>query len=844
MKKIFTLLFTILWLCTSAVIARTPQEAAQAASNFFAQHNPTQKLQQSHNNTLQPVELTFTQYQVDATTPAVYIFNAPDEQGFVLVAAEDHARTILGYADHGTLDANNIPANMQFWLQMYADEMRREGDEAMRREGDEAMRRVSAEAMSYPTIEPLLGELCWGQTRPYNDYCPTINSSKAPTGCAATAIAQIMYHHQYPTQGSGSHTYTSDSYGLELGADFGATTYDWANMLTDYSSTYTPAQSNAVATLMYHLGVASNMDYTPATSGTTGSAIMRALTKNFGYDKAIQTLPKDYLNEEDLLTKIANDLQAGRPVFMQGMTVNNEGHAFVCDGMQNDGYLHINWGWNGMGNGHFAVSALDPEQQGVGGSASNMAYTQDVIAYTGIQPDQGNEYIPLLTASTLKRSSSDQIGRSSSVKFDLSILWNRGLNSINGTLCYLIYNQQGDLVEAIDVYEFDLDPTYYYKGLTLSSSIPTSLSSGQYQIEVGYRDQLNRYQSLLVKGIGTVRTDMTVTSDYIYFDETPEAEKPGITHADFKYVSGTNQWDIDLYTSGFWDNTPATDEQIIRCSVHNNSSTSVIGSYAMHINQSNQEATIQSGNALYAIGYAQACYQYTPTNLQLTITQDEQGNMQVQYYMEVNGKVYQQNCKLSAVRWIIKQNGANYYYDSYITYELASALSASSALELIQNLPNTEETAMAYFVRGVVSNMRNTPEEISQYKSARFDISDDGSTDNQLYCYNTRWLNNTDFTTGKEIQTTDQVVIYGHAQNYQGTTPEIKGYVYKHIMGERPNQTDVMNVHGYGILYLYDIMGRLVDTKTSSDPRPWHVPATGIYMQTSTENTQKVYIQQ
>ena len=126
MRKTITLILGLL--CTSIITwARTPQEAAQIASQFITQANatPTLRLQKAAAATsvTVPVELAFTQYQIDNTTPAVFVFNSTDE-GFVLVSAEDNARAVLGYSDEGTFDANNIPENMQFWLQMYADEMR------------------------------------------------------------------------------------------------------------------------------------------------------------------------------------------------------------------------------------------------------------------------------------------------------------------------------------------------------------------------------------------------------------------------------------------------------------------------------------------------------------------------------------------------------------------------------------------------------------------------------------------------------------------------------------------------------------------------------------------------
>ena len=151
MNKIYTILVGILCLLSISTQARTVQEASAIASAFIEMHNdvaPAKRLQKAAAATAvtTPVEWVFTQYQADNTTPAVFVFNSTDE-GFVLVSAEDNARAVLGYSDNGIFDANNIPANMQFWLQMYADELRREGAVSDRGEkGDKAKKAIRREA--------------------------------------------------------------------------------------------------------------------------------------------------------------------------------------------------------------------------------------------------------------------------------------------------------------------------------------------------------------------------------------------------------------------------------------------------------------------------------------------------------------------------------------------------------------------------------------------------------------------------------------------------------------------------------------------------------------------------
>ena len=952
MNRIYTLIISALCMLSITLEARTVQEASAVASAFVQARNeavPAKRIQKAATATsvTTPVEWAFTQYQVDQTTPAVFVFNSTDK-GFVLVSAEDDARAVLGYSDEGTFDANHIPENMQFWLKMYADELRRLGERApqksadfsgtplaMRREGavsdrsekgDEekkAIRREAkgerreAEEEAYPTIAPLLGETVWGQGEPFNNKCPEINGERTVTGCVATAMSQIMYVHKYPAKGTGSYSYTTETKKLKVSADFGSTTYDWANMIPDYTDSYTTTQADAVATLMYHVGVAAEMDYTVESSGAVSSIALVGLTKYFGYDKAIHVLPKDFMTEDGLLQAITTDLQAGRPVYFSGVTVNQEGHAFVCDGMQSDGYLHINWGWNGMANGYFAISALAPEVQGTGGSASNLAFTESVGVYTNIKPNEGGKAMPLVTVDTLTRTSKETINKTEKVSFDLDRFTSAGIATAEGTITYFIYNSNKELVEEVEIGTFELDPGYYYtSAISISEKLPDTLANGNYELEIRYIDDNDIDHPILIKGLGEVRVPFTVTSSQFVFGEVPkpEVELRSFTNADFSLVTGTKTWAVDLFSSQFWAENPSEKDVLIRCNIHSNSDKSVIGTYTL-------EAGTIDANAMYAEGYYSACYQYQPTALHLTILPAGGEKVTVQYYMEVNGEV-KQGSYTTTPDWYEK-DGDTYYYNTDYNYDLATTLPASKALQITSAWSHTNTTEMSYFVEGTISTMRNTPEQIVQYKTARFDISDDGSTNNQFYCYNTRWLGDTEFVTGNEVKVGDKVVILGQLQNYSGNTPEIKGYVYEHTAGQTPvdcsiknlqvttNQdtvffnfeseapyfhvkitkedgtkaaegiidfknvyikledgsytlwirpvdeaqeyyigdaveatfiidttTGVENITAGEMIYLYDMLGRVVDSKMSNDPREFNVPQSGVYIM----NGEKVFI--
>lgn len=802
MKRTCIFLVGLLWLAATTAYARTQQEAALVASQFMSHMGNDVVIRHQRAKAAKaidkPVELAFTQYQIDQTTPAVYVFNSGDD-GFVLVSAHDDTRAVLGYSDKGSFDAENMPANMQFWLQMYADEVMKLGDEAMRRkiigERQEAKgERIEARSEEvYPTIAPILGNTIWGQDEPFNNKCPEISGQRTVTGCVATALAQIMYVHKHPAQGIGSHSYTTKTWKNFISANFGQTTYDWANMIPSYQDSYTNAQANAISTLMYHIGVASEMDYSTSSSGASASTSLSGIIEHFGYDKNIHTNLKNYMSDERIMQEIITDLQAGRPVYITGMTLHNTGHAFVCDGMQSDGYLHINWGWRGLSNGYFAFSALDPDVQGIGGSSSNMAYTESVEVYTNIKPDEQNDAIPVITIEKLERTSAEVIGKDERVGFSLTHFYNAGFSTAQGDIYYFIYDSNQEVVGKCKTNAvYNLNPgEYYINPQKALGYLPKDLSEGEYELEIRQMDKSGLDYEILVRDLGAVRIPLIVTNTQFKFGETPKAKLRPVVNADIINLYNTNKWNIDLYSKGFWVNTPSETEVLLRFTINSNSNTSVIGTYILDPTNSGATGTINA-DAFYAVGYSQESHVQTPSDMHLTIIPNNDGTLCIQYYLVVNGDEIKHSFTTQELRWIYKESGSNdlYYYTDYVTYEPVSTLSASKALELTGNLSHSEMTDMSYFVDGTISNMRNTASEIKQYKTARFDISDNGSTHNQFYCHDTKWLENTDFTTGNEIKIGDKVVILGQLQNYSGSTPEIRGYVYKHTPDTTPIPVD------------------------------------------------------
>ena len=755
MKKIYTLLaIGILCLHSLSIEARTVQEASAIASSFIqlrSESVPAKRIRQaSHATTVSvPVELAYTQLQTDSITPAVYVFNS-ENQGFVLVSAEDHARAILGYSDEGYFDENDIPDNMLFWLQMYADEMAQEitNHQAMRLVAAqhnstrlEAMKRKQS-ADTYPTISPILGNTVWGQDTPFNNYCPSYNGQRTVTGCVATALSQIMYVHKHPTRGKGSHSYTTTTKQLSVSANFGNTTYDWANMIPNYKNSYTTTQANAVATLMYHVGVAADMDYTVEGSGTTSNVVLVAITEYFDYDKAINILPKDYMKEENILQTIATDLQTGRPVYLSGATINQEGHAFVCDGMRSDGYLHINWGWNGTANGYFTLSALDPEHQGTGGSTSDLAFTERVVAYTNIKPNAGGDALPLVTIDQLIRTSADEISKNKKVSFSLERFTSSGLTTAAGMVTYFIYDSNGEFISQIPIGTIELPVGYYYTDpIRVSESLPNSLATGDYELAIRYIDDAGIDHPILVKEVGEVRIPFTVTNTQFIFSE--------------------NSVDYSI------KNLQVTTSQ-----------DTVFFSFESEAPNFHVKITKEDGEVV-----AEGMIDFK--NVRVTGLED--GNYTL---------------------WICPVDEAQEYY-------IGDAIEATFTISTvvidytIRNLTvNTEgstvhfswESEAPYFhVKITQDNGTSIVNTIIDFKNAKLEDMEDGNY--------TLWIRPVDeaqeYYIGDAVEATFTIV----------TTP-----------------TNVADIISDETLYLYDLNGRLVDSKPANDKRSFNVPQSGVYI--------------
>ena len=344
-----------------------------------------------------------------------YVFPHDGNCGYTIVSGDDRMPEIVGYSTTDTYSEENMPDGMKHLMQAY------EAMATALANGDAKAERCLAEKEALaadstyrqPRVAPLLADVAWGQSEPYNNLCPMYDGQRRTvTGCVATAMAQLMMYYKYPqTLKSDIPAYQTKSYQLDMPSVSAGERYDWDNMLPQYSgSAYTAEQANAVAKLMYHCGLSFEADYGP--SSTSAWCRPNVLVKYWGYDPdVIRPLYRENFSLREWTAILDAELQALRPVYYRGCSTTSGSHAFLCDGADGNGLYHINWGWSGWSNGYFDITVLNSDYSGAESAtapADGFNYTCSMIV--GIMPDNGVADAPLIVTPLLTADKNEWVG--------------------------------------------------------------------------------------------------------------------------------------------------------------------------------------------------------------------------------------------------------------------------------------------------------------------------------------------------------------------------------------------------------------------------------------------------
>ena len=516
MKRIIQI-SVLLLLCTLAYGGNVTKEQALQKALQFTNSRP----HVVNGKRLAPGK-NFQLREAKGERKGFYAFNIGEQNGFVLVSADDRTPAILGYADKGTIDPAKMPENLRWWMEEYEKQL-----SLLDQYGA-----VATTAAARDSIGPLVKSL-WNQAAPYWTLCPTDpkTGKMCYTGCEATAMAQIINYYQYPQKTLTTiPAYVTDTREISI-PEVAPTEIDWANMANDYTEATTSEQQQAVATLMYLCGTSLSMDYTSSGSGAYGMDAPLALKNIFGYDENMRYAFREEYMADDWNDLVYAELAEKRPVLYMGQSVGG-GHAFVIDGYSRDNYFHVNWGWGGQCDGFFLLSILNPlSNDGIGASSTTDGYSFGQEIVIGIQPPTGKEtdadrlisYYFLVDASLIDTEwERDSLG-GFTAPFGYCYR-NNTMSALPYEFGMGIYDQQDELVESVVLGDTIVDPISYVGFKTVYPSIATKLPAGDYTIKgISRRSgteqwNVNDYSDMWQVLATVTDTLMTLTTPWYGYD--------------------------------------------------------------------------------------------------------------------------------------------------------------------------------------------------------------------------------------------------------------------------------------------------------------------------------------
>ena len=563
MKRTTTILIAI---CVSALFANGKQISQNAALSAARKYSRTGQVAPAKN------------LRSDKTNNApYYAFNL--EQGYVIVSGDDEMTELVGYAENGFFDAENVPPQMQLWLDGYAEYV------AAVQSGKAKARKILLSDSPSVVVEPLVTTK-WNQDAPFNNFAPEYtddnnNTQRCATGCAATAMAQIMKFHNWPEQGVGHYSYEHQSFGT-ISSDFSEHVYDWTNMIDRYNNgEYSNVQADAVALLMKDCGVSLNMNYGPV-SGASIYSYYPAFKNYFRYTS--RTVNRSGCETAEFTKIITGELQEGRPIIYCG-TGEDGGHAFVVDGYDTNYFLHVNWGWGGYSDGYFDMNYMDPTGLGIGGGSGAFKWNQGIVLARplkdGVEPYEFIQQLCFVPYNDVKGGIFCEQEMPANKGDDVTILLRNTANlsgeSFFGSLNVGVFDDSGALVtmgneERIENNNGEL--LEFQSGSLYSVDLPMTLNTagiadGNYIVRAMSKANGDVWR----KFASTDCLNMTVADGKVYLS----APTPNIS------MVGIGSYDTATY-KGFSFNADVT--------VHNSSSIPVDGSIMFTVTDS------ETGDAL------------------------------------------------------------------------------------------------------------------------------------------------------------------------------------------------------------------------------------------------------
>ena len=450
-----------------------------------------------------------------------YVYNVGNDNGFVIITGDDRAVPVLGYSDKGQFSMDNIPDNLRMWLDYYT--------EAMLHVVSQDIQGVAPQTRPTDVIKPLL-TTTWDQGWPYNLLCPSSGNKQCPTGCVATAMAQVMNYHQFPIEET---TEIPAYYCRSLSQNLPAlppVTFEWDMMEDTYNWQSTEESQMAVAKLMQYCGQAVQMEYSASSSGAQTFDLGWRMSNYFKFPSTMHYVYHEGYSIAEWDSLLIHELKTNGPILYTGYTTAWEGHAFVCDGYDGNGLYHINWGWGGSADGYYRISVLDASESGTGGSSTSLRFTINQAALLGLKTSGEDDYVSPEQSIVFSSRPSLGFGREYSRKeMGVSFPAVKIAGSFNAVAeagyygtGFALYDEEGEMVKVLSKRNdyfwpgYGVDASYHINGMG------ADIVSGHFTIRPVYQDKNGEW--VLAKGAERHYVDMVVDSLEMTLTPVPKAD--------------------------------------------------------------------------------------------------------------------------------------------------------------------------------------------------------------------------------------------------------------------------------------------------------------------------------
>lgn len=420
MKRLFFSIIAALAILSAPVAQAgniTVEQSKDAAVHFLKHNTYLGKL------ATERLTLVYQLMNEELNVPSMYFFNVSDG-GWIVMAASTAIEPVVAFSDEDSFNPDRMAPATETWFNLYnaiiCEVQNLDAEKTL--PDNEQWSTLSNHQLTGNTKDTQVKFLAskWDQGdfdgKIYNMFAPKATSTcpggvyYCPTGCVATALAQICNYYEFPKKARGlisnSYSWSAGETWIYYNGSYQNVTYqsgggtqrmnfkdsasfDYSLMPNALTARTKEASRREVSRLGWYIGAAVRMQYAPDGSSSNDGKVLEGMPAYFKY--TVGTLTNRGNNTATFINRLRADLMRKRPVYMTGYnSLGGEGrdaggHAWVCGGYmeQDEDFYYMNWGWGGSSDAWYNLRANTQQSM----TAGQYAFTDYQSHITGMIPE-------------------------------------------------------------------------------------------------------------------------------------------------------------------------------------------------------------------------------------------------------------------------------------------------------------------------------------------------------------------------------------------------------------------------------------------------------------------------